>query len=858
MPPSASQDKATMQASANNSSDTLFLKPNSTDNEQKRPRRLAIDQHEITALRNLEPSSSLNQPVLRLIVRLDHSWKYQSCLLFAILYGFLADDVRIICLPVAADPYIDCSILVVVAFFIWDCGMQVAWRPDYLWSLFFFLDVLATATLLGNVNWLFIAVSDCAGLSLGTHKIIGSAARLGGNSLRLLHHLHPKSSKFLSQLSTPSSYPISPRTPFIPSNQIVPEMQISGGFPSPEQGRSPREDKSAEIPKRKKKRNDTLGRLYGSLPTPHMQPESTPPPPPESQLSKRLSTRTVQLVSLTVISIILVYVWISDISAIYRLDTSYDYGIKLLDEASNTPKFEEMVVEFMLGSEQSQGLDRVVQLQIGSYQWGQVKDSVRSSELCQVAYGEAVAHVNYSNRARLQSIFTLCKTFFLCVFMVSTILTLNSDFNNLLVFPLERMMETVAVLSQNPLNMFKAEYQTKTFEMGKKRRWWGVGKDYARAEIRILENAFCKIGVMLALVYGSAGSEMITSSLRSDTGFTPIIRGREILAIFCFAKIGSFPDLLDTLGPNVLKYMHLVSRLVHSQSEKYNGCVNRNLGDSYLLVWKFPDEDVVVVRRKFVVNAHSDHVRQTTSLALLSAIKSIYKVVKSSALRPYYQDSELHALTGSLHPELTFGFHVGWAYEGPIGSMFKIDASYLSPNVNIASRVESACKQYGVKVLCSEEFVVRLDSTVQTYLRHIDTVTLKGVHLPLELHCFDLDTSGLVKLSRAKPTKHRIERQRRKLQAAMDNGLFRVQALFTISEDLSLMRQPYTAAFLRSFGEAVKMYLAGDWMKVREGLEAALESRPGDGPSRNLWEFLQSGGWVAPKEWQGFRELHEK
>ncbi len=39
-----------------------------------------------------------------------------------------------------------------------------------------------------------------------------------------------------------------------------------------------------------------------------------------------------------------------------------------------------------------------------------------------------------------------------------------------------------------------------------------------------------------------------------------------------------------------------------------------------------------------------------------------------------------------------FGLHIGWAIEGAIGSEFKIDASYLSPNVNMASRLEAATK----------------------------------------------------------------------------------------------------------------------------------------------------------------------
>jgi len=34
-----------------------------------------------------------------------------------------------------------------------------------------------------------------------------------------------------------------------------------------------------------------------------------------------------------------------------------------------------------------------------------------------------------------------------------------------------------------------------------------------------------------------------------------------------------------------------------------------------------------------------------------------------------------------------FGLHLGWAIEGAIGSHYKFDASYLSPNVNMAARL---------------------------------------------------------------------------------------------------------------------------------------------------------------------------
>lgn len=51
--------------------------------------------------------------------------------------------------------------------------------------------------------------------------------------------------------------------------------------------------------------------------------------------------------------------------------------------------------------------------------------------------------------------------------------------------------------------------------------------------------------------------------------------------------------------------------------------------------------------------------------------------------------------------EMGFGLHQGWAIEGAIGSFFKIDASYLSPNVNMAARLEAATKQFNTPILIS-------------------------------------------------------------------------------------------------------------------------------------------------------------
>jgi len=50
---------------------------------------------------------------------------------------------------------------------------------------------------------------------------------------------------------------------------------------------------------------------------------------------------------------------------------------------------------------------------------------------------------------------------------------------------------------------------------------------------------------------------------------------------------------------------------------------------------------------------------------------------------------------------LGMGLHLGYAIEGAIGSYYKIDASYLSPNVRMAERLEGATKHFGVPLLIS-------------------------------------------------------------------------------------------------------------------------------------------------------------
>jgi len=137
--------------------------------------------------------------------------------------------------------------------------------------------------------------------------------------------------------------------------------------------------------------------------------------------------------------------------------------------------------------------------------------------------------------------------------------------------------------------------------------------------------------------------------------------------------------------------------------DKYGGSTNKNIGDAFLLVWKFKNmKDFDVHEGEKIVPSQVN--MHTADLAVFSFLKVIAKINKMSHILEYSKDPGFNAKIPNYRVNMGFGLHCGWAIEGAIGSFFKIDASYLSPNVNMASRLEAATRQYGVPILVSGPF----------------------------------------------------------------------------------------------------------------------------------------------------------
>lgn len=86
---------------------------------------------------------------------------------------------------------------------------------------------------------------------------------------------------------------------------------------------------------------------------------------------------------------------------------------------------------------------------------------------------------------------------------------------------------------------------------------------------------------------------------------------------------------------------------------------------------------------------------------MFSFLKIIAKLNKYRHILEYNKNEEMNERVSNFKVKMGFGLHQGWAIEGAIGSFFKIDASYLSPNVNMSARLMAATKQFNVLLLIS-------------------------------------------------------------------------------------------------------------------------------------------------------------
>ena len=138
----------------------------------------------------------------------------------------------------------------------------------------------------------------------------------------------------------------------------------------------------------------------------------------------------------------------------------------------------------------------------------------------------------------------------------------NKDANKLVLEPIERMTEKVKLMASNPLGVIYEDIENtgvlglveKEERKDKKKKKGGENEE--QYETEILENAINKIGQLLAVGFGEAGSQIITSNMGEEGDLNLKLSGQRVMAIFGFCDIRNFTDATEVLETQVMVFVN--------------------------------------------------------------------------------------------------------------------------------------------------------------------------------------------------------------------------------------------------------------------------------------------------------------
>ncbi|MEM7238778.1 MAG: GAF domain-containing protein [Pseudomonadota bacterium] len=280
----------------------------------------------------------------------------------------------------------------------------------------------------------------------------------------------------------------------------------------------------------------------------------------------------------------------------------------------------------------------------------------------------------------------------------------------------------------------------------------------------------------------------LADRLLAEGGQDELLGGQDTTATVLFSDIRSFTSITEKLGAQgtVALLNDYFERMVDCISDE-GGILDKFIGDAIMAAFGVP-----------VTRGEDEDRAMRAAIAMMSRL---------------WEWNEERSAKGLISLDMGIGLNTDRIVAGNIGSPKRMDYTMIGDGVNLAARLESACKQYRARILFSQFTQKRLRGIYRS--REIDKVVVKGKTEPVAIfEALDYHT------------------------------------------DKSFPNMPDV---LGHFAEGVKFYRAQDWDKAIHCFELALAGNPGDPLSQLYIDRCRVLKETPPGDgWDGIWILSEK
>lgn len=186
-----------------------------------------------------------------------------------------------------------------------------------------------------------------------------------------------------------------------------------------------------------------------------------------------------------------------------------------------------------------------------------------------------------------------------------------------------------------------------------------------------------------------------------------LLGGKNVPATVLFSDIRSFTTITEQLGAQgTVALLNEYFTMMVDCIQREEGMLDKFIGDAIMAAFGIP------------VGHEDDADRAVrTAIAMVSELRAWNRARAGEGKPPV---------------EIGIGLNTDHVVSGNIGSRKRMDYTIIGDGVNLAARLESACKQYGARILISEFTYRALRGTYR--VREVDLVVVKGKTKPVAIY----------------------------------------------------------------------------------------------------------------------------
>ena len=186
-----------------------------------------------------------------------------------------------------------------------------------------------------------------------------------------------------------------------------------------------------------------------------------------------------------------------------------------------------------------------------------------------------------------------------------------------------------------------------------------------------------------------------------------IMGGLDTTATLLFSDLRSFTNITESLGAQgTVKLLNEYFEIMVECITEQGGMLDKFIGDAIMAAFGLP------------ITHEDDEDR---------GVKAGINMIKR-----LWQWNEVRNKEGKPPLDMGLGLNTDKIVAGNIGSQKRMDYTMIGDGVNLAARLESACKQYNARILISDFTFKKLKGTYR--IRYIDDVVVKGKTEPVGVH----------------------------------------------------------------------------------------------------------------------------